>query len=62
LVSALRGRTTDQYIDQAWQSSLGGTAATKVTGDLSNYSLANVARNNDSCHAGVYILVSTACT
>ena len=47
------------YIDQAWQSSLGGTAATKVTGGLSNYSLANVSRNNDSSHAGVYILVST---
>ncbi len=47
------------YLNQAWQSSLGGTAASKVTGGLSNYSLANVSENNDSSHAGVYILVST---
>ena len=47
------------YLDQAWQSSLGGTSASKVNGGLSNYSLANVSNNNDSSHAGVYILVST---
>ncbi len=47
------------YLDQAWQSSLGGTAASKVTGSLSNYSLASVAKTNDSSHAGVYILVPT---
>ena len=47
------------YLDQAWQSSLGGAAATKVTGGLGNYSLANVSKNNDSSHAGVYILVPT---
>jgi hypothetical protein len=47
------------YLDQAWPSSLGGTAATKVTGGLSNYSLANVSKNNESSYAGVYILVPT---
>ncbi len=47
------------YLDQAWQSSLGGTSASKVTGGLSNYSLANVSKNNDSSYAGVYILVRT---
>ena len=47
------------YLDQAWQSSLGGTAASKVTGGLSNYSLANVSKNNESSFAGVYILVPT---
>lgn len=47
------------YLDQAWQSSLGAASATKVTGALSNYSIANVSKSNDSSHAGVYILVST---
>jgi hypothetical protein len=47
------------YIDQAWQSSLGGTAASKANGSLSNYSLANVSQSKDSSYAGVYILVST---
>jgi hypothetical protein len=47
------------YLDQAWQPSLGGAAASKVNGNLSNYSIANVSKTVDSSYAGVYILVPT---